>query len=143
MAAGADAIACGTAFLAAREADVHPVYRERLLRAAAADTVLTTAFDGGWPNAPHRVLRNRTYLAWVEAGEPPRDRRPGSDDIIATRQGRPIPRYSDAQPTQDTTGDIEAMALYAGTSVSHVNGMASAAAITQTLAEMADIPGCV
>jgi nitronate monooxygenase len=50
MTAGADAVACGTTFLAAGEADVHPAYLERLLRAAATDTVLTTIFDGGWPD---------------------------------------------------------------------------------------------
>lgn len=52
LAAGADAVACGTAFLAAREADVHPAYLDRLLRAGATDMVLTTIFDVGWPNAP-------------------------------------------------------------------------------------------
>src|SRR5262245_7725849 len=65
--AGADAVACGTAFLAAHEADVHRTYLERLLQAEAADTVLTTAFDIGWPDAPHRVLRNDTYVRWVAA----------------------------------------------------------------------------
>jgi nitronate monooxygenase len=134
LAAGADAVACGTAFLAASEADVHPVYRDRLFRAAAADTVLTTVFDVGWPEAPHRVIRNHTYLDWVKAGEPARHRRPGMEDIIGTRDGNPILRYSDAQPTISTAGDIEAMALYAGTSVGRVSQLASAAEITHTIA---------
>jgi nitronate monooxygenase len=45
--AGADAIACGTAFLAAEEADVHPIYLDRLIEAASADTVLTTLTTAG------------------------------------------------------------------------------------------------
>ncbi len=76
LAAGADAVASGTAFLAASEADVHPVYRNRLFGAVAADTVFTTVFDVGWPDAPHRVLQNRTYLDWVAAGEPAHHKRP-------------------------------------------------------------------
>ena len=134
LAAGADAVACGTAFLAASEADVHPVYRDRLFGAVATDTELTTVFDVGWPEAPHRVIRNHTYLAWVEAGEPASHGRPGKDDIIATRDGIPIPRYSDAQPTISTVGDVEAMALYAGTSVGRVSRVASADEITDTIA---------
>jgi len=51
--AGAQAVACGTAFLAASEANVHPAYRARVLAAEASDTHLTTLFDVGWPNAPH------------------------------------------------------------------------------------------
>ena len=136
LAAGADAVACGTAFLAASEADVHPVYRDRLFGALATDTVLTTVFDVGWPEAPHRVIRNDTFLAWVNAGEPARHRRPGKEDIIAMRHGKPILRYSDAQPTNGTAGDIEAMALYAGTSVGRVSQLASAATITRTIANV-------
>ena len=134
VSAGADAVACGTAFLAAREADVHAAYLDRLLSSVAADTVLSTIFDGGWPNAPHRVIRNTTYERWVAAGEVDRDGRPGNGDVIASRDGIPIRRYSDAQPTNRTTGDIEAMALYAGTSVNHVRKIASAAQITNAIA---------
>lgn len=133
--AGADAVACGTAFLAASEADVHPVYRDRLLGAEAADTVLTTIFDVGWPDAPHRVLRNRTFLDWLAAGEPGPGRRPGSGDVVATRDGDPILRYSDAQPTHRTSGEVGAMALYAGTSVGHVSRVADAETITHAIAD--------
>jgi NAD(P)H-dependent flavin oxidoreductase YrpB (nitropropane dioxygenase family) len=47
-------LAWGTAFLAAHEADVHPEYVEKLINAEATDTALTTAFDGGWPDAAAR-----------------------------------------------------------------------------------------
>ena len=132
--AGADGVACGTAFLASTEASVHPDYVERLLRATAADTVLTTAFDIGWPDAPHRVLRNETLAAWESAGRPAAGSRPGEGDVIATRAGRPVVRYSDAQPTTDTKGDIGSMALYAGTSVDSVRRRASAAEIARRIA---------
>jgi nitronate monooxygenase len=135
QAAGADAVACGTAFLVAHEADVHPIYVERVLGAAAADTVLTTVFDVGWPDAPHRVVRNDTYGDWDAAGRLLRGARSREGEIIATRDGTPIARYSDAQPTRRTTGQIEAMALYAGTSVGHVRLRAGAREISETLAQ--------
>jgi nitronate monooxygenase len=132
--AGADGVASGTAFLASTEADVHPDYLGRLLRATSTDTVLTTAFDVGWPEAPHRVLRNDTLAAWELAGRPAAGSRPGEGDVVASRVGRPVVRYSDAQPTADTEGDIGSMALYAGTSVDSVRRRSRAAQIAQELA---------
>ena len=132
--AGANGVACGTAFLASTEANVHPDYLERLLSATAADTVLTTAFDIGWPDAPHRVLRNQTLAMWESAGNPAAGSRPGEGDVIATRAGRPVVRYSDAQPTTDTEGEIGSMALYAGTSVDSLRGGVSAAEIVRGIA---------
>jgi NAD(P)H-dependent flavin oxidoreductase YrpB (nitropropane dioxygenase family) len=132
--AGANGVACGTAFLASTEADVHPDYFERLLRATSADSVLTTVFDIGWPDAPHRVLRNETLATWESAGRPAAGSRPGEGDVIATRARRPVVRYSNAQPTTDTEGDIGSMALYAGTSVDSVRRRVSAVEIARGIA---------
>jgi nitronate monooxygenase len=134
MAAGADAVACGTAFLAAAEADVHPVYLDHLVRARAEDTSLTTAFDGGWPDAAHRVIRNSTLAHWEVAGGSRDGARPGEGEVVATRGAVPIHRYDDAQPTRDTTGDVEAMAMYAGTSAAAVTRGERAADIVGRLA---------
>jgi NAD(P)H-dependent flavin oxidoreductase YrpB (nitropropane dioxygenase family) len=131
---GADAVACGTAYLAADEANIHPLYLERLLAAEAGDTVLTTAFDGDWPDAPHRVLRNDTLTSWEAANRPVAGARPGENEIVATRGGHPIARYADAQPTASTDGDVGAMAMYAGTSVTGVQRREGAAEITRRLA---------
>ena len=54
--------------------------------------------------------------------------------MIATRSGIPVVRYSDAQPTTDTAGEIGSMALYAGVSVGMVHGPASAEDITRVIA---------
>lgn len=132
--AGAQAVACGTAFLAASEADVHPHYRARLLAAEASETELTDLFDVGWRNARHRVIRNRTMSEWEAAGRPPAGRRPGEGDVVATRGHTQVVRYSDAQPTTSTDGDIESMAMYAGTGVSHMRSGASSAAIVEAIA---------
>jgi NAD(P)H-dependent flavin oxidoreductase YrpB (nitropropane dioxygenase family) len=131
---GADGVACGTAFLAADEADVHPRYLERLLASTSSNTVVTNVFDVGWPDAPHRVIRNDTFATWDRAGRPPPGSRPGEDDVVATRAGVPVVRYSDAQPTSGTSGSIPSMALYAGTSVGSVHRRATAAEITREIA---------
>ncbi len=133
--AGAQAIACGTAFLAASEADVHEHYRGRLLAAGATDTELTDLFDVGWRNAPHRVIRNRTMSEWDAAGRPPAGSRPGEGEVIAKRGRTRIVRYSDAQPTMSTDGDVELMAMYAGTGVSDVRRVASSVAIVDAIAQ--------
>jgi nitronate monooxygenase len=132
VAAGADAVACGTVFLAAEEADVHPAYVDALIRAGVADTELTEVFDRGW-DAPHRVLRNSTLRRWEDAGRAAPGGRPGEGEIVAQRGERSIPRYSEAQPTRRTEGDVEAMALYAGTSVAAVTAREPAAAIVRRL----------
>jgi len=131
--AGADVVGCGTVFLAAEEADVHPSYLSRLIHSDAADTVLTTAFEGGWPDAPHRVIRNDTVDAWEAAGMPERGRRPGEDEQVASRNGRPVLRYDDAQPTRDISGDVSRMAMYAGTSVRGVAERKPASRIVEQL----------
>jgi NAD(P)H-dependent flavin oxidoreductase YrpB (nitropropane dioxygenase family) len=131
---GASTVACGTAYLGAEEANVHPQYLEAVLSAGAGDTVLTSAFDGDWPDAPHRVIRNDTLTAWESAGSPRAGSRPGEGDVVATRDGHPIARYDDAQPTSSTEGDIHAMAMYAGRSVGAVSRRAPAAEITRELA---------
>jgi hypothetical protein len=53
---------------------------------------------------------------------------------VASRAGRQIIRYDDAQPTRDITGDVALMAMYAGTSVRAVSRREPAAAIVERLA---------
>jgi NAD(P)H-dependent flavin oxidoreductase YrpB (nitropropane dioxygenase family) len=82
LALGAQAAWIGTRFLTAEEAASHPDYRARLLEAEAADTYYTTLYDVGWPDAPHRVLRNSTIDAWERAGRPASGVRPGEGEVI-------------------------------------------------------------
>jgi NAD(P)H-dependent flavin oxidoreductase YrpB (nitropropane dioxygenase family) len=132
--AGADAVACGTVFLAAAEADVHPTYLDRLIAADAADTTVTNVFDGGWPGAPHRVIRNDTVTAWEAAQMPKPGLRAGESEPIATRSGHLVLRYAIAQPTRDTIGEVELMAMYAGTSVRAIQRREPASKIIERLA---------
>jgi len=126
--AGASAARVGTRFLAADEADVHAEYVDALLRAEADDTILTTAFSLGWPDAPHRVLRS-----CVEDAEQLGVGIVGETDLGAGVTV-PVPRFATMPPTRSTTGRISAMALYAGRSVADVRTREPAAAIVDELA---------
>jgi NAD(P)H-dependent flavin oxidoreductase YrpB (nitropropane dioxygenase family) len=134
LAVGAHAVWIGTPFLLALEANVHPEYRRRLIAASAEDTVYCNVFDKGWPDAPHRVLRNSTVDAWEASGQPPAPGRPGEDDVLgASASGAPLARYWFGIPVASTTGDIEAMAMYAGQGVGLLHASEPAADIVAAL----------
>ncbi len=131
---GADGVWLGTRFLASVEAGAHGDYKERLVAAKGTDTLLSTVFDFGWPNAPHRALRNSTVSAWEHAGRPPSGMRPGEGEVIAHHaDGRPVVRYEDTIPLEGMTGDLEALALYAGQSVDVIRDVMPAARIVEAL----------
>jgi NAD(P)H-dependent flavin oxidoreductase YrpB (nitropropane dioxygenase family) len=129
----------GTRFLAASEAEIHPDYRRRILAAAESDTFYGTLFDRGWPDAPHRALRNSTVEAWERAGRPASGSRPGEQDEPAFRpDGSPVNRYASATPTATMTGDVEPLSLWAGQGVGLVTREESAAAIVHSLVTEAE-----
>jgi nitronate monooxygenase len=140
LALGAAGAWIGTRFLASREAAVHPHYRELLLKASENDTVfLDGLFDIGWPNAPHRVLRNKTVDTWEAAGCPPSGKRPGEGEVIATsRSLGPLVRYRVCTASADTEGDIDALPLWAGQSVGLVSNLKSAGDIVREIVEEAE-----
>jgi NAD(P)H-dependent flavin oxidoreductase YrpB (nitropropane dioxygenase family) len=127
LAAGADGVRVGTRFVAAREADVHPIYVQKLIAARAEDTIYTGAFHVGWEDAPHRVLGSCIAAAEAINVEVIGDR----PSLDGTRV--PVRRFSCLVPTHDTTGAIEAMSLWAGESVSAVHRVQPAAEIIAEL----------
>ena len=114
---GADAVRCGTVFVAAAESGAHDADRRALIAATPADTVITTAFGHGWPDAPHRVLRD-CVAALADAPE-----------VVGTirEQGEQLqlqlPRGATANPTRNTVGMISAMPHYAGYSGAAVHAV--------------------
>jgi NAD(P)H-dependent flavin oxidoreductase YrpB (nitropropane dioxygenase family) len=124
----------GTRFLTAAEASAHVEYRTRLLEADVTATAYTGCFDGGWPGAPHRVLRNSTLDEWERAGQPASPHRPGEGEVIAQGpDGHEFYRYDDMMPLSDLTGEVDQMALYAGQSVGLVTEVQPASEIVQTI----------
>lgn len=137
--AGASGAMLGTRFVCSLEADAHPDYQRLLVDAKGTETKLTFCFDGGWPNAAHRVLRNATLRRWDEAGEP-KQNRPGEGDVVGrTATGEPILRYEDTAPRRGYTGEIEAMCLYSGTGVGEIEEVVSAREIVHRLCHEAGL----
>ena len=127
MALGAQAIHCGTAFLATRESFAHDDHKARVLQARAEDTVCTDAYALNWPpNSPVRVIRNSvTYALGTNLmGHHPDD---FPREVIGSDAGRALLKYSTDSPLRTTTGNLEAMAAFAGQSAALIDTMPSAA----------------
>jgi len=135
LALGAQAAWLGTRFLLALEMPAHEEYRRRLMDADETDAQwYASLYDVGWPNSPHRALRNSTAIAWEAAGCPPSGQRPGEGEVIAHfASGEPIVRYEPAPPMVGTVGDIEALSQWAGQSVALARRVQPAAAIVAEL----------
>jgi nitronate monooxygenase len=132
LALGAQGAVVGTRLVATVEAFAHERYKARLLAADETESVLTTAFEIGWPGAPHRVLRNDSVDRW----------RPGialaDAEPIAHRGGTPIPRYFVDCPTPDVEGAVEDMALYAGPSAALAREVLPAGELVRAIAADAE-----
>ena len=135
LALGAQAAWLGTRFLLAQEMPIHEEYRRRLIAAAETDPEwYPDLYDVGWPDSPHRALRNSTARAWEAAGCPPDSQRPGNGDVIGHfASGEAIVRYEPAPPMTGTTGEIEALSMWAGQSVALARQPQSAADIVREL----------
>lgn len=125
--AGAAGVRVGTRFVATTESRGHPAYLQALVDAASGeDTVVTTAFSVGWPDAPHRVLRSALDAAERFEGE-----------VVGhsvTAKGREaVPRFDVSTPRRHMDGEIAAMALYAGMAVGDVHDVAPAADVVREL----------
>jgi NAD(P)H-dependent flavin oxidoreductase YrpB (nitropropane dioxygenase family) len=137
LASGADAVLCGTRFLATEEALAHALYKERVL--GAEETIETTLFGLGWP-VRHRVLPNEATRRWCRAdGRPPLAVRAaqraltpltkvfplGADPSRAQRLS--VPLYSPAAPRPDADPRVlEVAPLYAGESARRVRRVVGA-----------------
>ncbi|WP_327051665.1 NAD(P)H-dependent flavin oxidoreductase [Halomicrococcus gelatinilyticus] len=138
LALDADGAWLGTRFLATEEADVHRLYRRRVVEADETETVHSTLFDEGWPDVPHRVLENETVEAWEAAGRPDSDR-PGAGEVVAeTEDGTPVRRYEDSLAVPGMTGAVEDLPLYAGQSAGGVEDVEPADEVVTTLAAETD-----
>ncbi len=139
LALGASGIWIGTRFLASDEAELHPEYTRLLLAADETGTGrYEDLFDIGWPDAPHRVLRNSTTAAWEAAGRPPNGDRPGEGQVVAISPSRgEVHRYQCLSPGPDLSGDVEALSMWAGQGVAAVRRIMPAAEIVREIEDEA------
>ena len=135
MLRGADAVLCGTRFLASKEADAHSDYKQRVLKAKAGDTALTKVFGPEWPGQPLRALKNEAVR--VSAGREEEALAQAQGQTIGTTvlggQSMPVPRYSAILPTRAFDADLEWACLTAGESAANIRTVESAADIIKTM----------
>lgn len=133
LAAGAAGVRMGTRFLATKESAVHPRYREALISASAADTVLTDEFREGWPDDRSfaRVLRSSLEAARQFDGAI-------VGEFTIGGMTEPVPRFGVPMPLATSTGTVAAMAMYAGESVRFVRAVEPAALIVRSVAAEAE-----
>jgi NAD(P)H-dependent flavin oxidoreductase YrpB (nitropropane dioxygenase family) len=147
LAAGAEAVACGTRFLMTEESGGHPGYKARLTE--ARETIVTELFGGGWP-APHRVVPNAATARWLgddprgpswmrvlhRASAPLLSRTPPSLQLrLAAAQTPSRPIFG---PTAATVGGppslIDAGPLYAGDCIKRIGDVPAARHVVRELA---------
>jgi len=136
---GAEGGVLGTRLIPSTESNAHQIYKEKVLAATEEDTVRTTLFGNGWPNAYHRTLRTPFVERWLP--EETRGSEQRADEPIigeVTLGGRtPLPRFGGVPPAQDATGDIESMDFLAGQCSGLVRQIEPAAVIVREIVEEA------
>ncbi len=138
LALGAQGIHCGTLFLATAESFAHDYHKRRIVEAASDETVHTDVFAINWPpRSPVRTLRNSVTEAFAGnlLGH-------GPDDFVreqvAEEEGRPVYRYSTDSPLRSMTGDMEALAPFAGQVCGLVTSIEPAGAVVLRLVREAE-----
>ena len=134
---GAAGVVVGTRLVASTEAHAHPEYKRRIVASDGTNTVKTALFGPEWPGASLRVLRNRVVDEWAGREDqipfpPPRPLLIGRTKFAGLPY--PMPRFSATLPTRDTRGDLEEMALAAGSAAGDVEEILPAATIVRDLA---------
>lgn len=131
----------GTRFLASVEAGFHPAYKQAVLDTQPGDTVRTLVFDGGWPNAWHRVRRTRRVSDWIAAGEPEAGSRPDEGLVIGRYREEPLYLYDEMPPIVDDfelLTDVENFPLYMGESAGKIGEVLPAGEIVLQLVKEAE-----
>jgi nitronate monooxygenase len=138
LALGAQGVVLGTRFLATPEANAHAAYKEKVLQSTEEDTVRTTMFGYGWPNAPHRTLRTDFVNEWLSneaRGSEQRHDEPVIGETTFGGQRLTMRRFMGFPPGADASGEIESMPLLAGQSAGLVNEIKPAGEIVEELME--------
>lgn len=131
---GADAVWCGTRFLAAAESLAHEDYKAAVVGADVGDTVLTSRYGPEWPDQPMRVLAT-THTGGNTS--PQEEAGIAMGTTVLNGETIPLPRYSAILPTCDFRGDLGYACLTAGQSAGNVDRVLPAAEIIRAMTEAA------
>jgi NAD(P)H-dependent flavin oxidoreductase YrpB (nitropropane dioxygenase family) len=134
---GAEAVWCGTRFLASQESDAHDDYKRRVVHAKAGGTAMTTIFGPEWPDQPMRVLINKAVRA-PEGRLDAARRGVTIGTTVLAGQTVPVPCYSAILPTRDFDADLEWACLTAGECSATIKSIEPASYIISTMAQEAE-----
>ncbi|CAK9190414.1 unnamed protein product [Sphagnum troendelagicum] len=141
LALGAQGICMGTRFLATLESYAHPLYKQKILEASSGDTEYTNLYGRArWPGAHHRTLRTPFFETWkneLAANENELNQPIIGQTTIFERE-EDVPLFSGKVPNLTTTGEVENMAMYAGTGVGQINEILPAAIVLRSIVEEAE-----
>jgi nitronate monooxygenase len=133
LAFGADGARMGTRFVATVESGAHLVYKQAIVDATADETELVTDFSVMWPEGPrpHRVLTKALEAARKVEGET-------VGEMLVFGERQPLPKFAVPPPTADSTGNVEAFAMYAGMSVGSIDSIEPAGKVVRSVVEGAE-----
>jgi nitronate monooxygenase len=129
MEAGAAGVRIGTRFIATVESGAHPAYKQAVVGASVDATEITDAFAVCplCATSPRvRVLRRCIDAVHALAGDV-------AGEAVMGGQPLPVPKGSGLPPGSTATGSIEAMAMYASSSVEFVGSIQTAADVVAEL----------
>lgn len=132
---GAQAVWCGTRFLASHEAGAHPAYKQAVVDAPAGGTEITTVFGPEWPGQEMRVLVNKAVT--TSRGREAAALKESEGQIIGSvelgGQTMPVPRYSAILPTREFKADLDWACLTAGECAADIHAIEPAGDIVRTM----------
>ena len=135
LALGADAVWCGSRFLASQEAEAHDAYKDRVLAADVGDTAILSIYGPEWPDQLMRAIVNDGARAAL--GREAEAMKEAEGQVIGSTvlngQTIPLPRYSAILPTPDFDGDIEQVCLTAGQSAGNIDEVLPAGEIVRRM----------
>jgi NAD(P)H-dependent flavin oxidoreductase YrpB (nitropropane dioxygenase family) len=140
LALGAEAVWCGTRFLASDEAAAHPHYKRAVIDAKPGDTEITTVFGPEWPGQSLRAIVNKAVI--TARGREQDALRESEGEMIGSMilggQTVRVPRYSAILPTPEFHADLDWSCLTAGECAAWIDAVLPAGEIVTLMSATAE-----
>ena len=132
---GAQAVWCGTRFLASTEASAHPGCKQAVVKSGAGGTEITRVFGPEWPGQEMRALANKAVV--TARGREAAALAESEGQIIGSVElggtTLPVPRYSAILPTPEFKADLDWSCLTAGECAADITAIEPAGDIVRTM----------
>lgn len=139
LVAGAEAVWCGTRFLATHEANAAEGFKRRVVESGPGDTEISHVFGPEWPGEPVRALANAAVR--TARGRAAQALQEAQGDVIGTvvlgGERLPVPRYSAILPIRDMDADLDWACLTVGEASATIEAIEPAAALVARMTEEA------